>query len=82
MLCWTMWGRRRPSGGEELDSAAWKGAASRACGARGGCQDTLGGAAAPPNPAAPQMFWDLSILGFCAFQNPPGTLEYVFSGRG
>ena len=36
-------------GGEELDSAAWKGAASRAVGARGDRQDPSGGSC-PPDP--------------------------------
>ena len=38
---------------EESDSAAWKGAASRAVGARGGARiGPVGGVAAPPNPPA------------------------------
>ena len=48
------------SPGEE--SAAWKGAASRACGARGGSRDYIGGAAAPPNP--PALFFSGAILTF------------------
>ena len=46
----------------EEDRAAWIGAASRACGARGGRRDTLGGAAAPPEP--PRFFFPMSFLTF------------------
>ena len=42
---------RRKSWREE-NRAAWTGAASRACGARSGRRDTLGGRCRPPEPPA------------------------------
>ena len=56
--------------GEELDSAAWKGAASRAVGARGGRHELSGGLPPSPTPLGSEdlVDFDVYILGVWGFR--------------
>ena len=57
-------------GGDDEGSAAWKGAASRACGTRGGSWDYIGGVL-PPQPPPFLFFGDFGRARFGSIWGAP-----------